>query len=251
MTREELHRIAAAVGERSGWDFSRVRDDRDPVPWDYPEVVRRYLRADHRVLDVGTGGGERFLGLAPHFESGLGVDASEAMVATARANTPASLAGKVAFARMRAEQLAVEPASFDVVLNRHAPLCPAEIVPVLRTGGVFITQQVGPRNTENICHIFGCGPGGEYDSPPEPDLWELQDRLRHLGCEPEAWGDYDVVYRFRDVESFVFWLKAIPMPEDFSVDRHWEQVAHIIATCSGPGGITTNEHRQLLVARKV
>jgi len=44
MTLEELKRIAASVGERQGWDFSRVRDERDPVPWDYIDVVRRYLR---------------------------------------------------------------------------------------------------------------------------------------------------------------------------------------------------------------
>lgn len=44
MTLEELRCIAASVGERQGWDFSRVQDERDPVPWDYIDVVRRYLR---------------------------------------------------------------------------------------------------------------------------------------------------------------------------------------------------------------
>ena len=61
MTLKELKRIAASVGERQGWDFSRVRDERDPVPWDYLDVVRNYLRPSDRVLDVGTGGGEKFL----------------------------------------------------------------------------------------------------------------------------------------------------------------------------------------------
>ncbi len=64
MNYEGLRRIAESVGERSGWDFSRVRDERDPVPWDYSEVVRRYLRPEDRVLDVGTGGGEIFIELA-------------------------------------------------------------------------------------------------------------------------------------------------------------------------------------------
>lgn len=250
MTREQLQRIAHAVGERSGWDFSRVRDHRDPVPWEYLEVAQRYLRPDCRVLDVGTGGGERFLALAPYFGSGLGVDASEEMVATARANTPASLSDKVTFLPMRAEQLDLEPASFDVVLNRHAPVCPEEVVRVLKPGGVFVTQQVGPRNTENICRAFGCGPGGDYATDPSPDLSHLRERFRQLGCEVEAWGEYDVAYRFLDLESFVFWLKAIPMPEDFSPDRHWEQVAHIVGTYGGPAGVVTNEHRLLLVARK-
>ena len=52
MTFEELKRIAASVGERQGWDFSRVRDACDPVPWDYVKVARRYLRPSDRVLDV-------------------------------------------------------------------------------------------------------------------------------------------------------------------------------------------------------
>src|SRR4051812_47552896 len=97
MTRDELRQIAASVAPRHGWDFSRMRVDRDPAPWEYSEVVRRYLRPTDAVLDVGTGGGERFLELAPHFGSGIGIDPDPAMIAAARENTPASLAEKVSF----------------------------------------------------------------------------------------------------------------------------------------------------------
>ena len=34
---DELKQIADAVGTRQGWNFSRVRDERDPVPWHYDE----------------------------------------------------------------------------------------------------------------------------------------------------------------------------------------------------------------------
>ena len=40
ITFDELKRIAESVGEPRGWDFSRLRDARDPVPWDYADVVR-------------------------------------------------------------------------------------------------------------------------------------------------------------------------------------------------------------------
>ncbi len=113
MTLEELSRIAASVGERRGWDFSRVRDDRDPVPWDYTEVVRRYLQSNNRVLDIGTGGGERFLALAPHLGTGVGIDADPTMIQVARENTPPSLADKVSFQVMRAEALQFPDDSFD------------------------------------------------------------------------------------------------------------------------------------------
>ncbi|MCK4450123.1 MAG: class I SAM-dependent methyltransferase [Anaerolineae bacterium] len=83
MTLEELKRIAASVGERRGWDFSCMQTDRDPVPWDYADVVRRYLQPSSRVLDIGTGGGERFLALAPHFGAGVGIDADPTMIQVA------------------------------------------------------------------------------------------------------------------------------------------------------------------------
>src|SRR6266851_1125681 len=95
VTPEKLRSVARNVGELRGWDFSAVRDDRDPVPWDYQDVVRRYLRPGSRVLDIGTGGGEQFLRLVPLIGAGTGIDASADMVATARASTPAELAGKV------------------------------------------------------------------------------------------------------------------------------------------------------------
>jgi hypothetical protein len=56
VTPDELRVIARDVGELRGWDFSAVRDERDPVPWDYQDLVRCYLRPDSRVLDIGTGG---------------------------------------------------------------------------------------------------------------------------------------------------------------------------------------------------
>ena len=92
MTLEELRCIAASVGERRGWDFSRVRDEREPVPWDYIDVVRHYLRPSDRVLDVGSGGGEKFLALATHFGTGIGVDASTEMTWVAFKNRSSSQA---------------------------------------------------------------------------------------------------------------------------------------------------------------
>jgi len=88
------------------------------VPWDYQDIVRRYLRPGCRVLDIGTGG-ERFLETMPLIGAGTGIDASPDMVAAARANTPAQLAGKVSFAVTPSERLELPDADFDLVLNRQ------------------------------------------------------------------------------------------------------------------------------------
>ena len=250
MMLEELRRITASVGERRGWDFSRVQHDRDPVPWQYLDVVRRYLQSSDRALDIGTGGGERFLALAPHFGTGVGADADPNMIQVARENTPASLADKVSFKVMCAEALQFPEALFDAVLNRHAPICVEEIVRVLRPGGIFITQQVGARNFQNICSLFGCGPGGQYEWDPLQEITEVAEAFRQDGCTVIGQAEYDVRYFFLDVESLVFNLKAVPIPEDFDIEKHWRQINQIITDYRTPRGIETNEHRELLIVQK-
>ena len=246
---EELRRIAGLVGERRGWDFSRIREAHDPAPWDYLEVVRRYLLPTDLVLDVGTGGGEKLLSLAPHCATAVGIDSSDMMVEDACENLAASQASNVSFRVMRAEELEFADGSFDLVLNRHSVVDVTEASRVLRCGGYFITQQVGARNTRNICSLFGCGVGGEYGQQVEAAL-KLAEAFARQGCRVVCLGNYDVRYWFCDIESFVFWLKAIPMPEDFDIEIHWQLVERIIADYGTPQGIDTNEHRELLVVRK-
>ncbi len=253
----DLKRVSDRVGERRGWSFDQMRTACDPVPWEYEEVVRRYLRPSSRVLDIGTGGGERFLALAPFFGSGIAVDVSPTMIAVAQENVPPEMRGKVSFVVMAAEEMLLPADSFDVVLNRHSVVRPDQIVRVLQPGGIFITQGVGAHNTHNICTVFDCDPGGGQSgrSPSGGHHWEtvatLCTAFEARGCSVVAHAEYDIRYWFLDVESLVFWLKAIPIPHNFTIEEHWQQVNHIVTTYRTPVGIETNEHRELLIIRKV
>ena len=247
---EDLKRISDSVGERRGWDFSRVRRRRDPVPWEFVGVVRHYLKADYRVLDVGTGGGERFLQLAPYFGAGVGIDPDPQMIRVARENVPPSLIQKVSFQQMYGEDLAFQDGEFGAVLNKHAPVDVEETVRILASGGVFITQQVGERNTQSICALLGCASGGEYEADQYQRVPALAEAFRARGCAIAATAEYDVPYWFLDVESLVFWLKAVPVPENFDMEVHWRQVQRIIVELGSSEGIETNQHYRLLIARK-
>lgn len=68
-THTELNDILQRVEPPLGWDFSRMNAIREPVPWDYGEEVKKHLHPDDEVLDIGTGGGERFISLASYFRS--------------------------------------------------------------------------------------------------------------------------------------------------------------------------------------
>jgi SAM-dependent methyltransferase len=85
-TQIEFDEFLSNVEARHGWDFSRMKTMRQAVPWDYLEEVKERLQPSYDVLDVGTGGGERFSELARYFRTGLGVDIDPGMIAVAQEN---------------------------------------------------------------------------------------------------------------------------------------------------------------------
>lgn len=100
--------------------LSLMKDRHNPaLPWQYPEEARKYLRPSDAVMDIGTGGGERFIELAPYFGSGLGIDIDPKMVSTAGHN--AAGVARVAFAVMD-DGLEGLDRRFDVILGPPRPL---------------------------------------------------------------------------------------------------------------------------------
>ena len=249
ITLAELKQIVHANGELDGWDFSRVRAGRDPVPWEYVDVVRSYLKPTDRVLDIGTGGGEIFFSLAPFFGEGFGVDHNPAMVETAQRNKSAMSIDNVSLKRMEGNNLQFDADEFDIVMLRHAGVYVSEIVRVLRPGGYFITQTVGKRSSLNILDAFGWTPASFG-----PDWWqpvaELADQFRVQGCHIIAQAEYDVQCWFKDIESFMFWFMAVPWPEAIELEKHWQNINRVLETCQTERGIETNEHRGLLIVQK-
>jgi SAM-dependent methyltransferase len=249
LTPEQLRELSDSVGVRAGWDFSQVRDKRAPMPWDYAAVARQFLGSAGRVLDVGTGGGERFLALAPGFHHGVGIDASLEMIEQALRNKRAKDTAKVDFLLMDGHHLAFAPAAFDLVLNRHCDVDVRETVRVLRPRGYFVTQQVARRNTANILQAFGWSPESFGEGWWQP-VDELAAAFAQHGCHLVARAEYDVHYWFCDLESLIFWLKSVPLPEPFDVEKHWRGVNHILREYTTANGIETNEHRELLIVEK-
>jgi SAM-dependent methyltransferase len=249
LTRTELKQMASSAGALTGWDFSRVRAACDPAPWEYDLVVRQHLASGDRVLDIGTGGGERFFSLASCFGTGFAVDHDRTMLETARHNQAANSISNVLLAQMDGASLGFASESFDVVLSRHLRVYPGEIMRVLRPGGCFITQLVGSRSSLQILDVFGWT-AASFGA----DWWQPVDSLaaafRKLGGQVRTQGEFDVPYRFLDVESFLFWLLSVPWPEPIDLDKHWRQINRFLAQAWSDRGIETNKHRGLLVVQK-
>lgn len=238
----DLDAVLEKVAPRTGWDFSRMVASRDPAPWEYIDVVLDRLSADSSVLDIGTGGGETFVALAPHFGSGLGIDIDPDMIQYAKQNGRA--VENVSF-RLSSDQLENVPEKFDIILDRHTPFSLPAIMAHLPSGGLFITQQVGERNMANVKAAL-------MQETPSLAVWPTQ--ITAAGLDLLTFREYDVRYAVEDLESLVFWLSALDvMHSDLNGQAAVADIASfnkILAQGVEEGRFVTNEHRYLAIARK-
>lgn len=240
----ELRLIAARVGSREGWDFSRMNTSHPSTPWNYGSVVRSHLRPTDSVIDLGTGGGERLLEFRNDARLLVGVDIDVEMIRRAETNCAGAGAKNVHF------QVGTGPEAngpFDVVINRHAPFEPETIRELLPVDGKFITQQVGERNMANVKAAFHVADPQEYVVRPE--------MFAKAGFRIIRFDQYDVDYAIHDVDSLIFWLQALDIAHSdftgFDPERDVQAINDLLSTSLGAEGLITNEHRYLLVATKV
>jgi hypothetical protein len=239
-SQHELDELVAASQRRTGWDFSGMRTLRAPVPWDYGEVVARYLRPTDEVLDVGTGDGRQFASLAGKFRRGLGIDTDPEMIRlAARKHSGPSLEFRVGSA-----QLEGVTRSFPVIINRHATIEMGAVAGHLKPGGYFITQQVGERNMACVKQALGQSPGVPAIS---------SQALAGAGLRVVAFCEYDVEYVVCDVESLVFWLNALDLAhadmDGAAVVTSAATFNKVLAGNVDGRGFVTNEHRYLAIGQ--
>src|SRR5688500_17022718 len=191
-----------------GWDFSYL-DNRmleGQPPWSYSARSAELMKQSSSVVDLDTGGGERFLKLREHWPPKV----------VATEHYPPNL--KLAIERLSpfgAEVMDIElsdfglmpfdEAEFDLILNRHAAFNPGEVARVLTLGGTFLTQQVHGLWAVDLLAAFDAKPQWP-DATPEKYL----PRLKAAGLEMVNHQDWSGELTFTDVGAIVYYLKAVP-----------------------------------------
>ena len=133
-----------------GWDFSYIngRWDGECIPWDYEKILLSYLKEEYKLLDMGTGGGEFLLTLNHPFCNTAITESYPPNVAICKEKLqPLGITVKQVVDDCK---LPFEDSSFDIIINRHESFDVGEIKRILKTGGYFITQQVGAKNDVDL-----------------------------------------------------------------------------------------------------
>ena len=194
--RERLGPYVERAQGFSGWSPSVQSRALGPSEsWDYMARAKELAARAAAVVDLGTGGGERFATIIDgHIGRGVATEEWHVNAPVARKRLR-PLGVEVVACSSRA--LPFVDASFDLVLDRHEALNPAEVGRILRVGGTVLTQQVWhlwdeldeffPRRSEFGDHFH------EYQAGFQAAGMAIVDAREHVGMV--AYGSLgDLVY---------------------------------------------------------
>ncbi len=231
-----------------GWDFSYIKDrsDSEPLPWDYKEIVLQYLEPSNRLLDMGTGGGEFLLALNHPYQQTSVTEAFPPNVELCKTTLrPLGIDVRQIFDD---SEIPFDTSVFDIVINRHESYDVDEVNRILKSGGYFITQQVGGKNNYDLSQKL------IKDYAPQflnHNLENNIDLLKNSGFEILFSNEVFVPMKFYDLGALVYYAKIIEWEfPNFSVDNCFEILCELQNELQEQGYISTTEHRFIIIARK-
>ena len=233
-----------------GWDFSHLKGRwlDEQLPWEYREIIQKYLKKSDSLLDMGTGGGEFLWSLQPFFPLCSVSEGYEPNVLKCEREL---LPLGVRVRRIKEEMsIPYEDEEFDIVINRHSPYDLEEVKRVLKHNGLFITQQIGEQNDIDLIHKLGLV--RENISDKCKNLTTALDWAKAVGFKIEAGYEAFTPIQFYDVGAFVYFAHIIEWEfVDFSVETHFETLCEFQKEVEKHGFMEGKEHRYLMVLRKV
>ncbi|MEF2966286.1 class I SAM-dependent methyltransferase [Paenibacillus sp. M1] len=234
-----------------GWDFSYIsgRMKEQELPWDYAQYVKELMAANRSavMLDMGTGGGEFLLSLAPPPGRTFATEAYLPNYELCRAKLPPY--GIEVKLVEHDDDLPFGDEFFDLVINRHESFSTQEVYRILKPGGVFVTQQVGGMNNRELSRFLLGDAGMETDAGF--NLSQTAAELEQAGFTVLEQEEFFPEQRFFDMGALVYFAKILEWEfSGFSVDRCFERLCKLQEKVERTGFITSTEHRFFILARK-
>ncbi|WP_282794887.1 methyltransferase domain-containing protein [Streptomyces sp. CC224B] len=240
----------AEAAPTEGWDFSwfEGRATEARPSWGYARAMGERLGRASASLDVQTGGGE-VLASAPALPP----------VAAATEGWPPNAAKATALLHPRGAVVVVVPedaplpfadGAFDLVTSRH-PVTPQfdEIARVLRPGGTYFAQHVGPASVFELTEYFlGEQPEDVRNArDPEAERAAAED----AGLEVVSLRAERLRMEFFDIGAVVHFLrKVVWIVPGFTVDAYREPLRALHERILHDGPFVAHSTRHLFDARK-
>ena len=205
------------------------------------------MRQAASVIDMDTGGGERFLKLREYWP--------KKVVATENYLPNFHLAiERLGVLGVRVVDIALTEdgpmpfadGEFALVLNRHGSFNAREVARILSPGGAFLTQQIHGLWAYDLLAVFDAKPQW-----PEETLEKNVFKLSAAGLAIANAKEWSGRLSFTDVGAIVYYLKAIPwLVPGFSVATHGEHLLALQHRLESGEGLAFAAKKYLIEAHK-
>ncbi|MCZ4096999.1 class I SAM-dependent methyltransferase [Streptomyces sp. So13.3] len=246
---EELVAEAETVSV-DGWDFSWLdgRASEERPSWGYARAMGERMARSTAALDIQTGGGEVLAGV-PRLPA-LTVATESWPPNVAKATALLHPLGAVVVADEDEPPLPFGDAAFDLVVSRH-PVTTwwTEIARVLRPGGTYFSQQVGPASVFELVEYF-LGPlPAEVKRGRHPD--DARTAAEAAGLEVLDLRMETLRTEFHDIGAVIYFLrKVIWMVPGFTVEQYRTELKALDEQIRTDGSFVAHTTRFLIEARK-
>ena len=181
--------------------------------WDMFKLLKKVTNENSKILDLGTGGGEKVLKKFPQVKEILATDFSKEMITTANENLKKSKRKNITFKIMDNLNMNTPKEYFDVVVARHTPTDPKQIYETLKPNGYLIVQGVDMFDCHELKRIFGRGQA--YNDTKPISIIDYENILDAGFKDVELIPIHEVEY-FKDEETLYNFLLKVPILDDFS-----------------------------------
>ncbi len=148
------------------WDFSMINYSKDCLTdWDLYKLLNLYSNSESKILDLGTGGGEKVLKYFPECQEIVATDFSKEMINTANNSLKESGKKNIVFRQMDNLNMDTPDDYFDIVVARHTPIDAKQIYRTLKSGGRLLLRGVDKLDCWSLKLLFGRGQGYNDEKP--------------------------------------------------------------------------------------
>lgn len=212
--------------EVKDWNFDEFEIETENLTnWDFYEELKKATDENSKVLDLGTGGGEKVIQCFPEVKEILGTDLSTEMIKTAQKNLEKSGRRNITFRIMDNLAMDVPDEYYDVVVARNTVTDPKQIYKALKKGGTLLIRGVDRDDCWSLKMLFGKGQGF-HDTKPI-SIIDYENVLKAGFKDVELIPLHEREY-FKDKEKFVKFLKKVPIIDDFSEENPDEYFHHYL-----------------------
>ncbi len=148
------------------WDFSMIKYiEENLTNWDLYKILNDYTSPDCKILDLGTGGGEKVIKNFPITKEIIATDFSQEMINTANKNLAKTERKDILFKQMDNLNMTTPNDYFDMVVARHTCIDANGIYKTLKNGGKLLLRGVDKLDCWQLKKLYGKGQAFKDDKP--------------------------------------------------------------------------------------